>query len=169
MNAKHHISHDLSLTRLVPDKFIASRVANKNRITIYHILQDRALRDSPDVIFLIFEDRKYSYADFYKAVVRAGNWLMNDLEIKKDEIVALDGNNTPEYLVLWFALEGIGAVPSFVNNNLTGKSLLHCITVGSKLPGVLGVLLIRCDSFASVDTYFAIKTISIMFSLARKN
>lgn len=130
LNAKHHIAHDLSLSRLVPDRFVASRVANKNRITTYHTLQDRALRDSPDSIFLIFEDRQYSYADFFKMVVRAGNWLMKYLDVKEGEIVALDGGNTPEYLVLWYALEGIGAVPSFVNNNLTGKSLIHCIAVG---------------------------------------
>lgn len=55
---------------------------------------------------------------------------MKDLDVKEGEIVALDGGNTPEYLVLWYALEGIGAVPSFVNNNLTGKSLIHCIAVG---------------------------------------
>ncbi|QDS72526.1 hypothetical protein FKW77_000215 [Venturia effusa] len=129
LNAKHHIAHDLSLTRLIPDKFIAARVADKNRIAVYHTLQDRALRVSPDAIFLIFEDRQYSYAEFYKAVVRAGNWLMKDLGIREGEIVALDGGNTPEYLILWYALEGIGAVSSFVNNNLTGKSLLHCIAL----------------------------------------
>lgn len=129
LNAKHHISHDLSFVRYLPTRFIASRVA-QNRITVYHTLQDRALRDSPDSLFLIFEDSQYTYAEFYKAVVRAGNWLMGDLGVKEGEVVALDGGNTPEYLVLWYALEGIGAVPSFVNNNLTGKSLLHCIAVG---------------------------------------
>jgi acyl-CoA synthetase (AMP-forming)/AMP-acid ligase II len=129
LNAKYHISHDLSLTRLIPDSYIASKVANNNRITVYHNLQDRALRDSPDNLFLIFEDRQYTYAQFYKAVVRAGNWLMSELGVREGEIVALDGGNSPEYLVLWYALEGIGAVPSFVNNNLTGKSLLHCISV----------------------------------------
>ncbi|KAE9992380.1 hypothetical protein EG327_009215 [Venturia inaequalis] len=107
LNAKHHIAHDLSFTRLVPNKFIASRVANKNRITTYHTLQDRALRDSPDSTFLIFEDRQYSYAEFYKAVVMAGNWLMKDLDIKEGEIVALDGGNTPEYLVLWKELDSL--------------------------------------------------------------
>jgi acyl-CoA synthetase (AMP-forming)/AMP-acid ligase II len=54
---------------------------------------------------------------------------MSELGVKEGEIVALDGGNTPEYMVLWYALEGVGAVPSFVNNNLTGKSLLHCISV----------------------------------------
>jgi acyl-CoA synthetase (AMP-forming)/AMP-acid ligase II len=130
LNAKYHLAHDLSLTRLVPDSYVASKVA-QNRITNYHNLQDRALRDSPDNFFLIFEDRTYTYAQFYKAVVRAGNWLMSELGVREGEIVALDGGNSPEYLVLWYALEGVGAVPSFVNNNLTGKSLLHCINVGS--------------------------------------
>ena len=54
---------------------------------------------------------------------------MKDLGIQKGEIVAIDGPNSPEYLMLWFALDGIGAVPSFVNCNLTGQSLLHCVKV----------------------------------------
>ena len=54
---------------------------------------------------------------------------MKDLGIQKGEIVAIDGPNSPEYLMLWFALDGIGAVPSFVNCNLTGQPLLHCVKV----------------------------------------
>jgi acyl-CoA synthetase (AMP-forming)/AMP-acid ligase II len=128
LNAKYHIAHDLSFTKLDPAPYVATRVA-QNRITTYHVLQDQALRNRPNHIFLIFEGRTYTYKQFYEAVVRTGNWLMKGLGLGKGEIVALDGGNSPEYLVLWYALEGIGAVPSFVNNNLTGKSLLHCISV----------------------------------------
>jgi acyl-CoA synthetase (AMP-forming)/AMP-acid ligase II len=62
-----------------------------------------------------------------------GNWLLNDLGIKEGEVVALDGGNSVEYMLVWFGLEGIGAIPSFVNCNLTGKSLSHCIEVGQQL------------------------------------
>ena len=71
------------------------------------------------------------------AVTRVGNWLLKELGIQRGEIVALDGGNSPEYLIIWYALEGIGAVPSFVNNNLNGQSLLHCIKVRFN-PNVFG-------------------------------
>lgn len=52
---------------------------------------------------------------------------MKDLGIKRGEMVALDGTNSPEYLMLWLALEGIGATPAFINCNLTDKALVHCV------------------------------------------
>ena len=55
--------------------------------------------------------------------------LLDDLGIQVDEVVAMDGGNSPEYLMLWFALDAIGAVPSFVNWNLTGTGLVHCVKV----------------------------------------
>jgi acyl-CoA synthetase (AMP-forming)/AMP-acid ligase II len=59
--------------------------------------------------------------------------MLKDLDIQRGEIVALVGGNSPEYLVLWFALEAIGALPSFVNCNLNGNSLLHCIKVSATM------------------------------------
>lgn len=38
----------------------------------------------------------------------------------------MDGPNSAEYLLLWFALDGIGACISFINSNLTGTPLVHC-------------------------------------------
>jgi len=52
---------------------------------------------------------------------------MKDLGIQKREMVALDGGNSPEYLLLWFGLEAIGASPSFINCNLTAGPLIHCV------------------------------------------
>ena len=133
LNAKFHITHDLSLVRVAGDSpasaaFLAKCIATK-RTTTYSILRDQALRNRPDHTFLIFEDRTYTYSQFFRRVTQVGNWLLQELDVQKGEIVALDGGNSPEYLMLWFALEGIGALPSFVNNNLTNQSLLHCIQV----------------------------------------
>ena len=41
--------------------------------------------------------------------------------------MAIDGGNTPEYLLLWFGLESIGASPAFINNNLTKGPLVHSV------------------------------------------
>lgn len=54
---------------------------------------------------------------------------MKGLGIEKTEVVALDGPNSSGYLLLWFALEGIGARPAFINCNLTGEGLGHCVKV----------------------------------------
>jgi acyl-CoA synthetase (AMP-forming)/AMP-acid ligase II len=101
----------------------------EDRMLVYHFLEDWAKQDLSNHIFLDFEGELWTYKRFYLAVQRVGNWLMNDLGIKKDEVVALDGPNSSSYLLLWFALEGIGAVPAFINSNLTGESLQHCVKV----------------------------------------
>lgn len=44
-------------------------------------------------------------------------------------MVAIDGPNSAQYLMLWFALEGIGAGVSFVNSNLTATALVHSVKV----------------------------------------
>jgi acyl-CoA synthetase (AMP-forming)/AMP-acid ligase II len=134
LNAKFHIAYDLKNGRggLAPTpeiaKFLAERVARKRLLT-YHVFEDHALRDQPNHPFLMFEGKTWTYREFFDCIIRVGNWLMNDLGVGVDELVAIDGGNSPEYLMLWFALDAIGAVPSFVNWNLTGAGLVHCAKV----------------------------------------
>lgn len=138
LNAKFHIAYDLKNARAgfaqsqdVVD-FLTDRVVKK-RVLAYHILEDHALRNQPDHPFLIFEGHTWTYKDFFDAITRVGNWLMNDLGVKVGEIVAIDGGNSPEYIMLWFALDAIGASMSFINWNLTGAGLVHCAKVSIML------------------------------------
>lgn len=96
---------------------------------VYHYLEDWAKQDLPNHVFLEFDGSLWTYKQFYLAVQRIGNWLMNDLGIEKGEVVAIDGPNSASYLMLWYALEAIGACPAFINSNLTGESLQHCVKV----------------------------------------
>jgi hypothetical protein len=145
VNAKFHIAHDLKNARggLTPSQevidFITDRVVRK-RVLTYHVLEDHALRNQPNHPFLVFEGKTWTYGEFFDCIVRVGNWLMNDLNIGVEEMVAIDGGNSPEYLMLWFALDAIGATISFINWNLTGPGLVHCAKVGS-VSHALGELL----------------------------
>ncbi|KAF2654372.1 acetyl-CoA synthetase-like protein [Lophiostoma macrostomum CBS 122681] len=134
LNAKHHILYDLTHARggLAPtpsaEAYMASRVASKRLLT-YHVFEEQALHKRPHHPFLIFEGRTWTYRQFYDAVVSVGNWLMSDLGVQEGEVVAIDGGNSPEYYMLWFALDAVGAVVSFVNWNLTGEGLVHCVKI----------------------------------------
>lgn len=134
LNAKFHIVHDLKNARggLAPSpdvvNYITDRVIHK-RVLTYHVFEDHALRNQPNHTFLIFEGKTWTYKEFFNCIIKVGNWLMNDLGIGVEEVVAIDGGNSPEYLMLWFALDAIGAVTSFVNWNLTGAGLVHCAKV----------------------------------------
>jgi hypothetical protein len=134
LNAKFHIAHDLKNARggLAPSPevvdFITDRVVRK-RVLTYHVFEDHALRNQPNSPFLVFEGKTWTYREFFDCIIRVGNWLMNDMGVGVEEVVAIDGGNSPEYLMLWFALDAIGAVTSFVNWNLTGDGLVHCAKV----------------------------------------
>lgn len=112
--------------------FITDRVVKK-RVLTYHVLEDQALRNRPNHPFLIFEGKTWTYGEFFDAITRVGNWLMNDLGVQIGEVVAIDGGNSPEYLMLWFALDAIGASISYINWNLTGTGLVHSAKVGIDL------------------------------------
>lgn len=108
---------------LAAQQFVAERVA-ADKLLIYHIFEERSTTKEGDVVFLEFEDKTWTYKEFYYALQPVANWLMNDLGIQKGEIVALDGANSPEYLMLWFALEAIGCAPAAINCNLTQNPLV---------------------------------------------
>lgn len=107
-------------------QFITDRWTQDRTMT-YHFLEDHANGKNANNLFLIFENRSWTYRQFFHDLHRVGNWLMNDLGIQKGELVALDGGNSPEYLLIWLAIESIGASPSFINCNLTAAPLIHCV------------------------------------------
>lgn len=130
LDAKYHVRHDLQAGSLnnaaaAAQEFVAKR-EKSNKLLLYHCLQEHAQKQ-PDRPFLDYNGRAWSYGNFFADLQRVGNWLINDLGIQRDEMVALDGPNSAEYLLLWFALEGIGACVSFVNCHLTGVGLTHSV------------------------------------------
>jgi acyl-CoA synthetase (AMP-forming)/AMP-acid ligase II len=136
LNAKHRIAHDLKIFTSKGNPFaaqasVAKKFADDEMLT-FNILEKQALHNRPDQAFIIFEGQIWTYRQFFDAVTRVGNWLLQDLNIQRGEIIALCGGNSPEYLMICYAIEGIGALPSFVNNNLNGQSLFHGLKVSTK-------------------------------------
>jgi hypothetical protein len=134
LNAKFHVVHDLKNARggLAPSPDVVEMITNcvtRKRVLHYHVLEDQALRNNSNTPFLMFEGKTWTYKEFFECITRVGNWLMHDLGVGVDEVVAINGGNSPEYLMLWFGLDAIGAVPSFVNWQLTGPGLVHCAKV----------------------------------------
>ncbi|ETN39042.1 uncharacterized protein HMPREF1541_07084, partial [Cyphellophora europaea CBS 101466] len=93
---------------------------------IYDYFENHALGKNANNIFLIFEGRSWTYKEFYDKVQLVGNWLLS-LQIKPNEIVAIDGPNSPEYVMVILALNAIGACPAYINSNLTSTPLVHSV------------------------------------------
>ncbi|KAK7751356.1 long-chain fatty acid transporter fat1 [Diatrype stigma] len=138
LDARFHIRHDLrngnNRSRAAAGmNFVAER-AKVGKLFLYNELEDAVGTPKGDYLFLIFEDRQWTFAEFFHALQPVGNWLMKDLGVQKGDMVALYGGNSPEYLMLLFALEAIGAKAALVNCNLTAQPLVHCIRLsGARL------------------------------------
>lgn len=136
LDAKFHIRHDLQASGNLNNaaaealKYITQKQL-EDRLLIYQLFEDHALGDNANNLFLEYEGRSWTYRQFYDDLQRVGNWLLNDLGVKKGEMVAIDGPNSAEFLMLWFALDGIGATVAFTNCNQTANVLLHSVKVCS--------------------------------------
>jgi len=131
LDAKLLIRHDMAAGSLTANanaavKYIMEKV-EKDRMLMYHLLEDNATGKHANNLFVWFEGHTWTYRQFFADLQRVGNWLMKDLGVERGEVVAIDGGNSPEYLMLWFALDGIGACPAFINCNLTAQPLRHCV------------------------------------------
>lgn len=131
LDGRFHIRNDLRHEKrkqaaLLTMRDVAQRV-RENKLLMYHILEDRAGTPEGQNVWLIFEDRQWTFTEFHAAIQPVANWLLKDLGIKKGEVVVLDGGNSPEYLLLFFALEAIGATSALLNCNLTGNALVHSV------------------------------------------
>ncbi|KAJ5895177.1 fatty acid transporter protein [Penicillium taxi] len=132
-DAKFHLRHDFrSIIRVnKPNalQYITGKL-NENRLLMYHVLEDQANNSAiANNLFLIFphDGRTWTYKQFFEDTNRVGNWLFQELGVKKGELVALDGLNSPEYLMAWFALDSIGAGLSGARYCLVDENIRHLV------------------------------------------
>ncbi len=100
----------------------------RDQLHMFRILEERALSSSTaNATFLWYEGQEWTYRGMYDMVLRCGTWLRRSYNIKPKEVVAMDMTNCPGFLFLWWGIWSIGAVPAFINCNLTGAALIHCV------------------------------------------
>lgn len=102
-----------------------------DRLNMFYTLESHAQGKRANEVFLIFEGRQWTYHETYQLVLKHGTWLKQKYDIKPKQIVAMDFMNSEKFIFVWLGLWSIGAKPAFINYNLTGKALSHCIRVSS--------------------------------------
>jgi acyl-coenzyme A synthetase/AMP-(fatty) acid ligase len=73
-------------------------------------------------------ERSWTFGEMYEQTVRYAQWLLDE-GIGPGDLVAFYLINSPEFMMLWYATLCIGAAPAFLNYNLEGQTLLHCLKV----------------------------------------
>lgn len=64
-------------------------------------------------------------------VNKYANWMKDEMGVRPGELVAFYLMNSLEMLVAVWATWAIGAAPSMINYNLSGKGLVHCLSMGA--------------------------------------
>jgi len=128
-----------------------ARREKQERLNIFYLLEELALDPkTAEKVFLITpkdeadgeqaEQRQWTYSEAYSIVLKYARYLQTELGVGSSarvngeaygEIVAMDFPNRPEFVWVWFALWSLGCVPAFINTNLRGEGLVHCVKVSS--------------------------------------
>ena len=136
LNARTGFWYDVLLGRCATVAFyriVAS--LRRDRLSLFYTLERFATSPASAArAMLWFEGVAYSYAEVYDAALRYGSWLRERHGVKAGDVVAMDMVNSQNFVFMWFGLWAIGAKPAFINYNLTGTPLAHCLKVaGTKL------------------------------------
>ncbi len=129
LNARFSLGQDLLYFRISAAALLGLfRATRADKLNVFYVLEQHALnKTSADRAFILFEGKSYTYAETYQIVLRYGSWLRERHGVRERDIVALDYQNSETFMFLWFAIWAIGAKPAFINYNLQGAALTHCL------------------------------------------
>lgn len=133
MNAKWFLSYDIRLLNGLIKIAAKARLAEyRDRLNLFYVLEKHALaRNSADRPFIVYNGRTWTFLEAHQTVLRYGTYFKSVHGIKPKEVVAIDFMNSSTFIFVWLGLWSIGAVPAFINYNLTGKPLTHSVKVST--------------------------------------
>lgn len=153
LEAKYHVKEDLMLIQKVARKAVPYLYSvMRGRASFWYVFEKAALKypnnvavtfprpknDAPapsldEQGFPIYDDQfeleSYTYKELYSMILRLSYIFKNDYGITSADTIALDCMNKPLFIIIWFTLWNIGAVPAFLNYNTKDKALVHCIKI----------------------------------------
>ncbi len=89
---------------------------------------ERAVDRWPDNVAVVCDGRQLTYREMDALANRYAHWAKGR-RIRRGDTVALILPNRLEYVAIWMGLAKVGVTAALINNNLTGKSLAHCLTL----------------------------------------
>jgi acyl-CoA synthetase (AMP-forming)/AMP-acid ligase II len=129
LNARWSVSNDWHVIRsIVRAKIHWNKQVKQEHINAFYNLENHALsKSTADKPFLVYGKKTWTFKETYDMSLRYAGWLYETHGIVPGEIVAVDFMNNPSFVFLTLALWSLGAVPAFINYNLTSEPLIHSI------------------------------------------
>lgn len=129
VNAKTQFSYDYILAHaLVISTINIARTERCDRVNLFYVLEKHATtKSTASTPLLVHNGKEWTFKEVYEVVLKYGTWMKTNYTIAPKEVVAINFVNGPHFIFFWLAIWSLGAYPAFINYNLTGESLLHCV------------------------------------------
>lgn len=129
LTARSSLAYDLfilGLLRSTRNEIL--RRENEDSFNLFNDLEHFAHEPSTgSKAFIWFQGKSHTYEQVYNIVLRYGTWMRQQYNVGKNQVVAINFESSLEFIYVWFGLWSIGAKPAFINHNVAGSPLAHCI------------------------------------------
>lgn len=136
------------LFKLVIPSFARMKLGRLN--SLVEVVLENA-RVAPHDLAVEMDDEQLTWADLDASTSRLAYFLQSR-GVKKSDVVALLGANSPTYLVAMLAISRVGATAALINNNVDGAPLDHAIRVSKA-----GFLIVEEEYLERVKARDAVK------------
>ena len=128
LDGKFHIRKDLeALSRLRKGAKEYARVVKEDKVCFWYVVEEQC-KKSWNRRAIWSREAEYTFGRLYEESVQYAQWMLEQ-GVKPGELVGMYMMNSPRFMSVWFACSAIGAAPAFINFNLEGKALMHCLEV----------------------------------------
>ena len=102
----------------------------KERLYVSDYFQEMVMKH-PNKIALMYEDTKVTFKEVDEISNRIANALRSSTPLQHGDTMAIFMENCPEYIYIQLALSKLGVTGAYINYNLRGDSLAHCIRIAN--------------------------------------
>lgn len=103
-------------------------VTNKMYVSDYF---QETVKKNPNKVAILYENTKLTFQEVDELSNRIANALRTSTPLQHGDTMAVFMENCPEYVLTSLALSKLGVTAAFLNYNLRGDSLAHCIRIAN--------------------------------------
>ena len=99
----------------------------QNRQSLWYFFAEAVAR-YPSARAIWSRAGEYAWRETHDQACRYAQYFLS-VGVRPGQLVAFYLQNSPEFMFAWLGLWAIGCAPAFINYNLNGEALLHCLRV----------------------------------------
>ncbi|ERF74760.1 hypothetical protein EPUS_04929 [Endocarpon pusillum Z07020] len=133
LNAKYHLGKDLDVLILLKRaQRDYDKAVKEDRLSFWYLFEAAAAKDS-NATCLWSREGTYTWTETRALAIQYAQWFLSQ-GVQPGQLIGFYLTNQPEFIICWLATWCIGCAPAFINYNLEGTALEHCLSIcGARL------------------------------------